>query len=62
MSQHLHNMLANEIGQCKKRMFERLKAGAELEDAVAAFVGELRLAMECVVRKVKNVSLSDVPS
>ena len=59
--QHLHNALANEIGTCKRRMFDRLKSGAKLEDAIALFMAELQLALDCVIRKVTNVSTEPVP-
>lgn len=46
---HLHNKIGDAIRDCKQRLFKRLKAGAELEDAVAQFIGELRLALDSLV-------------
>lgn len=48
-TQHLHNKIGNAIGECKRRLFDRLKNGADLEDAIAQFVGELRLALDSIV-------------
>lgn len=52
--QHLHAKLGDAISECKKRMFKRLASGAELEDVIAQFIGELRLAMEIVLRESKT--------
>lgn len=48
MSQHLHNKIGNAIGECKRRLFDRLNNGANLDDAIAQFVGELRLALATI--------------
>lgn len=47
--QHLHNKIGNQIGEAKRRLFDRLKNGADLETAIAQFVGELRLALAEIV-------------
>lgn len=52
MSQHLHNKIGNAIGECKKRLFDRLKAGADLNNALAQFFGELTLALDTIAREV----------
>lgn len=49
--QKLHNSIGNALGECKKRLFDRLKDGANLQDAVALFVAELSLALEVVARE-----------
>lgn len=49
--QKLHNSIGNALGECKKRLFDRLKAGTDLQDAVAVFVAELNLALEVVARE-----------
>jgi hypothetical protein len=46
---HLHQQIGDAIIQCKKRLFKRLKEGAELETAIAQFIGELRLALDSIV-------------
>lgn len=43
---HLHNRIGDSIRDCKKRLYKRLKAGADLEDSIAQFIGELRLALD----------------
>lgn len=44
--QHLHNRLGNVIGEAKKRMFQRLNTGQDLELAIAQFKIELASALE----------------
>lgn len=46
---HLHNKIGDAIRDCKQRLFTRLRANANLEDAIAQFVGELRLALDSIV-------------
>jgi len=46
---HLHNKIGDAIRDCKKRLYKRLKEGAELENAVAQFIGELRSALDSIV-------------
>lgn len=52
--QHLHGKIGDAIYECKKRLFGRLKAGADLDTAIAQFTGELRLALETILREVKT--------
>lgn len=59
MNQHLHNKIGNAIGECKKRLFDRLKAGANLDNALAQFFGELTLALETIARE-ENLNLAAV--
>jgi len=47
--EHLHGKIGKAISDCKQRLYKRLKAGANLEDSIAAFVGELRLALDELV-------------
>lgn len=49
--QHLHNKIGNVIGEAKKRMYERLKGGAELRTAISEFVRELQQALAEIVAK-----------
>lgn len=44
------NSLGNNIGEIKKRLFDRIKAGADLKDAISVFIAELTLALEMVAR------------
>lgn len=44
--QKLHNALGNVIGTAKRKMLDRLKEGAELNDMTAQFVGEVRLGFQ----------------
>lgn len=46
---HLHNRIGDAIRDCKARLYKRLKAGADLKDAIAQFIGELRLALDELV-------------
>lgn len=46
---HLHNRIGDAIRDCKVRLYKRLKAGADLENAIAQFFGELRLALDDLV-------------
>lgn len=46
--QHFQNKIGNVIGDCKKRMFERLHQGQDLELAIDQFLVELRLAFNVV--------------
>ena len=48
-TQHLHNKIGNAIGECKRRLFDRIRNGADIETAFAQFVGELRLALDEMV-------------
>jgi hypothetical protein len=45
-TQHLHNRLGNLIGEAKRRMFDRLKAGQSVADAIDQFLDEIRSALE----------------
>lgn len=48
MEQHLNNKIGNAVGECKKRLFNRIRDGADLETAIAQFIGELRLALDSI--------------
>jgi len=47
-SQHLHNAIGNCVGECKKRLFDRLTAGAEVDESLAIFIRELRVELELI--------------
>lgn len=49
--QHLHNKIGNAIGECKKRLFDRLKESDDIQTQLARFFAELELALETVVRE-----------
>lgn len=44
--QHLHNRIGNAVGECKKRLFVRLKQGVTLEKAIEDFLAEIRDALK----------------
>jgi hypothetical protein len=48
-NQHLHNKIGNVIGECKRQLFNRLKAGADIETALAQFFCELNLRLDRIV-------------
>lgn len=56
--QHLHSLIGKEIYACKKRFYERLKQGADLDTAIAQFVGELRLGLEVIAREREPQNLN----
>lgn len=41
MKQHLHNRIGNAVGQSKRKLFDSLKAGADLNRAFDLFVSEM---------------------
>lgn len=49
--QHINNAIGNAIGECKKRLLDRLKQGQDLELAIDQFLVELRLAFNIVEAK-----------
>lgn len=57
--QHLHNRIGNLIGECKKRLFERIKAGEDLQIAVAKFFCELSAGFDALVKNVSSESVAD---
>lgn len=46
--QHLHAKLGDVIRACKVRLFKRLTEGSDLNDAIAQFIGEVRLGLQTV--------------
>lgn len=59
--QHLHNKLGNAIGETKKRMFQRLAEGQDLELAIGQFKLELASALDRVEREaVANLNPDSV--
>lgn len=52
--QHLHNALGNVIGECKKVMYERLKAGSDLETVIAQFICELNVELDRIIAERKT--------
>lgn len=55
-SQHLNNKIGNAVGECKRRMLNRLKAGGDLEEITVRFMDEIRLALSIILQQAKNVS------
>lgn len=49
--QHLNNKIGNAVGECKKRLFDRLKESDDLETQLARFFAELELALQTVARE-----------
>lgn len=47
--QHLHAQLGDAVSGCKKRMFQRLKDGADLKTSIAQFMHELQQALSEIV-------------
>jgi len=50
MSQHLHQKIGDAIHGCKKRLFEALKLGADVELAVNNFLTDLTRELSKVVK------------
>ena len=48
--QTLSNKVGNAIGEARRRMLDRLKAGATFEDAAPLFIGEIKVAFETISR------------
>jgi len=44
--QTISNKIGNAIGECKKRLLDRIKAGADPQTAISLFFAELRLDMD----------------
>lgn len=49
--QSLNNKIGNAVGECKRRLFDRLKESNDLETQLARFFAELQLALETVARE-----------
>lgn len=49
--QHLHSLLGKAISGCKKRLYQKLKDGADLGTAVAQFMDDLQKALAEIVSK-----------
>lgn len=47
--QKVRQTIGNAVGEAKRRLFDRLNAGADLDTAIAQFIGELRLALDGLV-------------
>lgn len=58
-NQHLHNRLGNVIGEAKKRMFQRLNTGQDLELAIAQFKIELASALDRVEQEAATNLTAD---
>ena len=54
MSQPLSNKLGNAIGECKRRMLDRVKQGLDLETAIVNFFSELRLEMDRILVSLRR--------
>lgn len=57
--QHLHNKLGNVIGEEKRQLFDRLKAGIAVEVAVSQFVFYVAHALADVVENLNPESVTD---
>lgn len=57
--QHLHNKIGNVIGEEKRELFDRLKAGIAVEVAVSQFVFYVAHALADVVENVNPESVAD---
>lgn len=55
MSQHLHNMIGNAIGECKKAMMDRLKTGADVVEVMAQFFAELNGRFDAIIAAVNGM-------
>lgn len=55
--EHLHSLIGKEIYACKKRFYRRLKDGADVDDAIAQFVGELRLGLMLISENLNRASV-----
>jgi glutamine synthetase type III len=51
-NQHLHNTIGNVIGEARKRLKDRLKAGTDLDAAISLFLSELKLELDQVVKNL----------
>lgn len=49
-NQHLHNAIGNIVGEAKKRMFDALSLGAELELAISNFIADLTRELAEIVK------------
>jgi hypothetical protein len=55
--QPLSNKIGNAVGTCKRRLLDQLKAGANVEQAVAQFLYELQQELRLIVRNLKSPSV-----
>lgn len=44
--QSVTNKIGNAVGECKKRLLDRVKTGADTQTAISLFFAELRLEMD----------------
>lgn len=51
---HLHAQIGDAISGCKKKLFFRLKDGADLATAVAQFFCELSAAFDRIIASVNG--------
>lgn len=58
-SQHLHNAIGNVIGEEKRQLFDRLKAGVSPDVAISQFVFYVAHALADVVEKLKSKDVSE---
>lgn len=49
--QHIHGKIGDAIYECKKRLFNQLKAGTDLDTALAQFIRELQEALTEIASK-----------
>lgn len=48
--QHLHNAIGNAVGECKRRLYDRLKETKDVQTEIARFMAELEMALETALR------------
>lgn len=60
-NQHLHNAIGNIVGEAKKRMFQRLDTGQDLELAIGQFKIELASALDRIEQEAaQNLNQSSI--
>ena len=52
--QELSNAIGNAVGECKRAMLDRLKAGADLADVMAQFFAELNVRFDAIIAAVNG--------
>lgn len=49
--QHLHNKIGNAIGECKKQLYDQLKAGENLALACDKFLNDVTRELRAIVAR-----------
>lgn len=53
---HLHSLIGKEIYACKKKLFDRLKAGTDFSTAAAQFFCELSERFDRIVAAISHAA------